>query len=398
MPHYRHLLQELLLAYGPCGEEDAVRDVCRRELDPVVDETWVDPAGNLIGVIRGGDQPAVRVSVHMDELSMLVKRVEPDGTLHLTPLGTMYPANFGLGPVAVLGQHETLCGVLALGSEHTTPESPRIWATKPDQGDKALDWPDVYVFTGLTTEELRQAGVGPGTRVCIDRCKRSLVDVGNDYLGCYFMDDRAPMTALLCCARDLHAGPVPPGDVYFVFTTNEEIGGVGGAYASRTLPGDLTLALEVGPTEPEYDTGVGGGPIVAYSDAQCVYDKAVADRLMQIADELGLAPQPAVLGAFESDASHDKAGALAPQAGLLCLPTLSTHGYEVIADDAIPAMAQVLTEYLRTRESYARLSTPTPSGEVSRTASSRIRPRSRAVLNSTAISWAVRLPCGRNHR
>ncbi|WP_264024810.1 M42 family metallopeptidase [Mycolicibacterium pyrenivorans] len=347
MPEYRHLLQELLLAYGPCGQEEAVRDVCLRELDPVVDETWVDPAGNLIGVIRGGDEPPVRVMVHMDELSMLVKRVESDGTLHLTPLGTMYPANFGLGPVAVLGQRKTLCGVLALGSEHTTPESPRIWARKPDQGDKALDWPDVYVFTGLTLEELSHAGVGPGTRVCVDRSKRTLIDVGNDYLGCYFMDDRAPMTALLCCARTLHAGPAPSGDVYFVFTTNEEIGGVGGGYASRTLPGELTLALEVGPTEPEYDKTVGGGPIVAYSDALCVYDKSVADRLMDMADELGLAPQAAVLGAFESDASHAKASALTPKAALLCLPTLSTHGYEVIAVDAIPAMAAVLTGFLR---------------------------------------------------
>ena len=33
-----------------------------------------------------------------------------------------------------------------------------------------------------------------------------------------------------------------------------------------------------------------------------------------------------------------------------------------------------------------------------RTASSRIRPRSSAVLNSTAISCAVRRPCGRSHR
>ena len=68
---------------------------------------------------------------------MLVKRVNPDGTLHLTHLGTMYPANFGLGPVTVLGNHQTLCGVLALGSEHTTRESTRIWETRPDRGADA---------------------------------------------------------------------------------------------------------------------------------------------------------------------------------------------------------------------------------------------------------------------
>jgi putative aminopeptidase FrvX len=350
MTAYRDLLQELLWAYGPCGQEGAVRDVCRRELEPLVDEVWVDSAHNLVGLIKGSGEDhgdsAIRVMAHLDELSMLVKRIEPDGTLHVTQLGTMYPGNFGLGPVAVLGDAETVIGVLAVGSEHSTKESQRIWETKPDQGDKALDWLHVYVFTGRTPEELEAAGVRPGTRVCVDRSKRTLTDIG-DYLGCYFLDDRAPVTAALLAARALRErGERPNRDVYLVFTTNEEIGGVGGAYASRTLPDGLTLALEVGPTEEEYHTSVGGGPIIAYSDALCVYDKDVSDRLWDIATTLGLAPQAAVLGAFESDASHAKANGLTARAALLCMPTLSTHGYEVISCDAIPAMSEMLVEFL----------------------------------------------------
>jgi len=343
----RELLQELLSTFGPCGQEDAVRDICHRELAPRVDEAWVDEAGNLVGLVRGsGEGPATRVFAHMDELSMLVKRVESDGTLRLTQLGTMYPGNFGLGPVAMLGDKETLCGVLTLGSEHTTKESQGIWETKPDGGDKALDWTHVYVFTGRTPDQLSGAGIRPGTRVCVDGSKRTLVEFG-DYLGCYFLDDRAPVVALLEAARRLHeTRRRPAGDVYLVFTTNEEIGGIGGSYASRSLPGDLTLALEVGPAEAEYGTTVGGGPIVGYSDAQCVYDKEIADQLMSVATELELTPQPAVLGAFESDASHAKASGLSPRAGLLCLPTLSTHGYEVIRRDAIPEMSAVLVEFL----------------------------------------------------
>ena len=147
-------------------------------------------------------------------------------------------------------------------------------------------------------------------------------------------------------ARRLRERGQPLGDVYVVFTTNEEIGGVGGSYASRTLPGELTLALEVGPTEAEYATSVSGGPIIAYSDEQCVYDKDVADRLMLVATELELSPQPAALGAFESDASHAKASGLSPKAALLCLPTLSTHGYEVIAREAISDMSRVLVKFL----------------------------------------------------
>jgi putative aminopeptidase FrvX len=359
------LLQELLWTYGPCGQEEAVRTVCARELQPLVDDMWIDDAGNLIGYIGADDGAdaaasrdhrhrsssiaggtATRVMAHMDELSMLVKRVEPDGTLHMTQLGVMYPGNFGLGPVAVLGDHQTLTAVLTLGSEHTTQESPRIWETKPDQGDRALDWQHVYVFTGRAPEDLAAAGVHAGTRVCIDRSKRDLVEFG-DYVGAYFLDDRAAVTALLRAAQLLHdRGQRPDEDVYLVVTTNEEIGGVGGSYASATLPGTLTIALDVGPTEREYATTVTGGPIIGYSDALCVYDKDVADRLMRIATARGLAPQPATLGAFMSDASHSKASGLTPRAGLLCLPTLSTHGFEVIPRAAIDDMAGIVADFL----------------------------------------------------
>lgn len=73
-------------------------------------------------------------------------------------------------------------------------------------------------------------------------------------------------------------------------TTNEEFARIGGSYAGRTLPGDLTLALEVGRPEAEYGTAVGAGPIVGYSDAQCVYDKGVADELIRVAMELDFSP------------------------------------------------------------------------------------------------------------
>jgi putative aminopeptidase FrvX len=349
----RPLLQELLVTYGPCGQEDAVRDVCRRELAPHVDEVWIDPAGNLIGVVRGAGERPVRVMAHMDELSMIVKRIEPDGSLMVTQLGTMYPGNFGLGPVAVLGDHETLCGVLTLGSEHTTSESHRIWQTKPDKGDNAMDWTHVYVFTGRAPGQLRADGVHAGTRVCIHHSKRALVEFG-DYLGCYFVDDRAALTALLQAARALSEQTAPPpGDVYLVFTVNEEVGGIGGSYASRCLPGDLTIAVEVGPTEAEYQTTCAGGPIIAYSDAECVYDKAIADALMHIAAQRGLSPQAAVLGAFESDASHSAASGLTARAALLCLPTLSTHGYEVMERGAIDAVAAVLADFLNRRPDMA---------------------------------------------
>jgi putative aminopeptidase FrvX len=344
-PLRRDLLQELLLAYGPGGQEDAVRDVVRRELEPLVDEISVDAAGNLVGLVRGDGGPPVRVMAHLDELAMIVKRVEADGTLRVNAVGTMYPGNFGLGPVAVLGDEETLTGVLTLGSEHTTQETAQVAQTKPDGGDRAMQWTDVHVFTGRSAEDLAGRGVHAGTRVCVHESRRRLVDLGAHVAG-YFLDDRAALTALVHVAAQLReAGPA--GDVHLVATTSEEMGGIGAAYASRTLPGDVTLALDVGPAEAEYQVDVDDGPVVAYADDSVVYDKAIADRLLALGREIGVAAVPAVWQAFDSDASQSKAHGQVARAALVSLPTLSTHGYEVMNAETIERTARLVTEFLR---------------------------------------------------
>lgn len=49
-PDDRVLLQDLLAAYGPGGQEDEVREVCRRALAPLVDELTVTrPATSSAG-------------------------------------------------------------------------------------------------------------------------------------------------------------------------------------------------------------------------------------------------------------------------------------------------------------------------------------------------------------
>ncbi|WP_432548317.1 M42 family metallopeptidase [Kineococcus sp. SYSU DK004] len=345
----RDLLQELLRAYGPGGDEDAVRDVCARELAPLVDRSWVDAAGNLVGLLSGpagSGRGAVRVTAHLDELAMVVKRVAADGDLHVQPLGTMYPANFGLGPVDVLGDAAVVTGVLTLGSEHTTQETPQVWATKPDGGDRAMTWTDVRVFTGRSPQELADAGVHVGSRVCVHRSRRELVDLGA-FVGCFFLDDRLALVVLLRALRLLRRGGGPAGDVYAVFSTREEVGGVGAAYADRTLPGEEVLALDVAPAEDEYGTSLHPGVVVPYADGTAVYDRRCADRLVELAEREGVPAQRAVLGSYGSDASDSSTVGQVARAVALGLPTLSTHGFEVVHRDVVDGAARVLAAYLR---------------------------------------------------
>ena len=93
------------------------------------------------------------------------------------------------------------------------------------------------------TADRQPGGSGPTSSLAVTG--KALA--GGASVGSYFLDDRAAVTALLDAARQLRGRDQRPvNDVYLVFTTNEEIGGVGGSYASASLPGTLTLALEVG--------------------------------------------------------------------------------------------------------------------------------------------------------
>ena len=54
------LTRELIEARGPAGREDEVRAIVLRELAGSCDQTWVDEAGNAIGLIRGASAGKTR--------------------------------------------------------------------------------------------------------------------------------------------------------------------------------------------------------------------------------------------------------------------------------------------------------------------------------------------------
>ena len=340
------LLQELIYARGPVGQEDEVREICIRELKNVCDDVWVDEAENVIGLIRGKgkkDIPVVRVIAHMDELSLMVKRVNSDGTLRVKPLGGIRASVTGQTPVEILADTGILPGVLSIGPLHTTSESPGPQKSRTD----AIEWSDLYIFTRKTSDELEKAGVHAGTKVVIARERRKLLDI-DDCIGGYFMDDRAGIAIAVGAASLIKNGKErPENDVYIALTVQEEIGAIGATYAAKTLPGDITVAVDVGPAAKEYKTELTSEPIVAYGDAVGVYSKTVSDRLFSLAKELGMEPQTAVWASYGSDASISKRYGQSARSGLLCIATENTHGFEIIPREGLMKCAKLLASYMK---------------------------------------------------
>jgi putative aminopeptidase FrvX len=343
------LLQELIYARGPVGQEEEVRVICERELLKTCDDVWIDEAGNVVGLVRGagkksgtGKSPIVRVMAHMDENAMMVKRVNDDGTLRVKNLGGIRASVLGQTPVEILADSGILPGVLSIGPLHTSAESPGPHASRTE----AIDWSQLYIFTRKSSEELKKAGVHAGTKVVIARERRTLWDI-DDCIGGYFMDDRAAIVIALGATALLKAeNKSPANDVYIIMTTQEEIGAVGASYSAGKLPGDVTLAVDVGPAAKEYKTVLSADPIITYGDASGVYSKQVSDRLLMLAEDMGMEPQTAVWESYGSDASITKKYGHTARSGLLCIPTENTHGYEIISREGLLSCARLLASYL----------------------------------------------------
>lgn len=344
------LLGRLLMARGPGGQEDEVRSLCMSQLEGLCDRVWIDPAGNLLGVIEaaeGAEKGSTCVMAHLDEIAMVVKRVEDDGTLKVVALGGANPVNFGVCPVEILGDEVLLPGVLSFGSMHETS------GTK--QGRDVLSgdvhWDDVHVITRQAKEFLDEVGVRPGTRVVFSRHWRAPWRV-NDALAAHFMDDRAPVAALLLAAalvarqRDSLCQTV-----YFAFTTLEEESNAGAAYVAKSLPCETAIAVEVGPVAAEYATQLSVNPIINTGDQKGYYTRVVAQDLGAAAQRRGYSPQFALLEDFASDASAVMSMGTVARAGCIAIPTENTHGYEMVLDGAIEACAETLADYLVGTES-----------------------------------------------
>src|SRR5437879_3156982 len=100
------LIRELIAIPGPPGGEEPVREAVAAHVTALGFESRVDAKGNLI--VRLNQKraktagPSVVVTAHLDEIALLVQRIEVDGTLRVAPLGGVYPWKWGEAPVSIL--------------------------------------------------------------------------------------------------------------------------------------------------------------------------------------------------------------------------------------------------------------------------------------------------------
>ena len=117
------LIRELVALPGPPGQETLVREAVAAHAARLRCAFDTDARGNLLlslpGAERLPERPDIVVMAHLDEIALMVVRVEGDGRLVVTNLGGVFPWKWGEGPVQILASGEALTGILSFGGIHT---------------------------------------------------------------------------------------------------------------------------------------------------------------------------------------------------------------------------------------------------------------------------------------
>jgi putative aminopeptidase FrvX len=335
------LFTTLLAAPSPSGREERVAALVREQLDAWGYRHRTDGAGNVIVQLEGRqpDAPLCCFAAHMDEIGFVVTRIEGDGSLRVDRSGGLYPWKLGEGPVVIVGDRETVVGVLSMGSTHTASAS-----------ERTIAWGDVKVLTGLSPEKLGDAGVRPGSTGVPTREGRGPVVFGDEadpLVAAWTFDDRMGVVALLRLLEAMKRESVMPyRPTVVAFTAHEESGGHGAKVLAQALRPEVFIAIDGCPIPPEVPLDLDGRPGIWSKDRLAHYDQRLVRALRQAAEAAGTALQPAAYSSAASDASlvYSVGGA----ARVACLGHVreNSHGYEVARLSVFDNLLRTLLQFV----------------------------------------------------
>ena len=305
----KELIKKLTEAYGPSGNEGAVREIIKEEIASHADKVRVDALGNLIALKRGKPQSKVQqrkvmLAAHMDEIGVIVSHIDEKGFLRFARVGGVYPLTL-LGGRVVFEDGKT--GVIGREKPEKRDDFPQL--------DKM--YIDVGALDGVSTD--RKVGdMASFVRPFVDLGQRLTAKAFDDRIGCAVL------------AQTLLDLPSSPHDVYFVFTVQEEVGLRGALTSAFGVQPDVAIAVDVtltGDTPEAHPMAVslGQGPAIKVKDGGMLAHPGVKEWMVHTAERLGLPYQLEVLEGGTTDAMAIQTSRAGVASGVLSIPCRYVH-------------------------------------------------------------------------
>jgi len=273
-------LQEISEKDGVSGFEDSIASCISKAFHSYVDDTRTDNLGNLIFYKKGASSraPKILLCAHMDEIGLMVTKIEENGFLRFSSLGGFDVRTLPGQDVVIYGK-KPLNGIIGFKPPHLEKEKEKRQSIKME---------NLFIDTGLPRAEVEET-IKVGAIAALKR--RYLTLLNNCRAGKAF-DDRAGVAVLWQCVRELSRMD-HEADLYLVCTVQEEVGVRGAVISTYNISPDLGIAVDVchgdfpGSLEHEVSP-LGKGPVITVGPNIHPF---LADALFKTAEEYGIPHQ-----------------------------------------------------------------------------------------------------------
>lgn len=260
------------------GQYEEIQQQLCRTLDEMGFAYTVTHKGGVIADLGGEGDPLV-VTAHLDDIGLMVRHINADGTLNVCAVGGLYPFYCVTENVRIY----THAGKVFTGSICRTPNS--IHVTEDELKNVLPDFrTNVCVVLDEdvgSADDVRALGIDTGDMIALE----PRFTVANGYIKSRFVDDKAAAAVLLTAMEDIRAGRLAlRRKVYAYFAMYEEIG-----HGTTWLPDGVRdiLAIDIAPTGPAQNSDERKVSIFA-KDSRFPYHLGMTGELRDAADAAGV--------------------------------------------------------------------------------------------------------------
>ncbi len=322
-----NLVKELTEAFGPSGEEEAVRRLVLDKVRAKADEVSLSPIGDVHAIFNKGGATRVMLMAHMDEIGVIVSHVDEHGFARFHALGLFESepllgrrVRFANGAVGVIGAEE-----------------------RQDRG-KSLTLGQLFLDFGGSSR--RDCPVKVGALGAFDE---PFLSLGNRWVA-KALDDRLGVAILIETLRRLRR---TPHLLQLVFTVQHQVGELGAHTSAYGLDPEIGLAVGVAsagdtPRAPKKPIRLGKGPAILARDPRMVSDPRLVNLIVQRAEAARIPYQIEVSENSTTDASPIQLTRAGVPAATISVPCRYVHTpSEMVDREDVESTVRLLLEILR---------------------------------------------------
>lgn len=337
------MLQLLTQSTGVSGAEDQAI-ACAKELVKDLGETYVTPLNSLVCKVKtaGPDKPHIMLNAHIDEIGMIVTRIDKKGFLKVSQVGGVDRRMILSSPVVVHTDNGDFRGVVGCIPPHL------------QQGErKNPTLNEVYLDMGFDSQEEAQANIPLGSIVSFEG---PMTYLKNGLVCGKAMDDRCCCVAMIQACKMLKDMDTDCS-ITLMLSSMEETGGQGaqtaafGVNPTHSIVMDVTFASAPDMSKEKF-AELSNGPTISCGGAQ---DNTMFRQLLQTAKKHNI-PYTLEPSGGNGVSGTDAAGIVNRRSGIrtsvIGLPLRNMHTpVEVISaqalDHAASLVANFVAEYIR---------------------------------------------------